>query len=297
MRIRGCLVRLNGPAWLASPHGLRAIWRVGLFILLAVLQLIILLTAAALILRHLHVPTSRHPVFSPRFVLVNECFLLLPVLGATAAMAFLEDAPFLGYGLAGPAKWRNLLTGYATGLAALSLLVATLIATGSGILTSGGFGPLAALRYGLEWCAVTLLIGFSEELTFRGYIFTTISRGAGLRWATLITSLIFAGAHGYNAGETFIGLLLTFGAGLLFCMAIHVTKSLWWAIGMHAAWDFCENYVYGTADSGTSCYGTLFKLTPHGNIYLSGGLTGPEGSIFALLMVGLAALTLLRFRA
>jgi membrane protease YdiL (CAAX protease family) len=298
MRIRGCLLRPNRPAWLAGPNGLRATWRVLIFTLLVVLQLILLAIAAVFTMKLLHVPKTPHAVFSPHFVFFNEFLLLLPVLGATAAMAFLEDAPFLGYGLAGPAKYRNLLTGYATGLAALSLLVATLIATHSGIITQGGFGPLADLRYGLEWCAITLLIGFTEELTFRGYIFSTINRGAGPLWATLITSVCFAAAHGHNAGETFIGLVDILEAGLVFGYAIHLTKSLWWGIGLHGAWDFCENYLYGTRDSGTACYGTLLSLAPHGNVYLSGGLTGPEGSVFSLLMIGLIALAVFaRFRA
>jgi hypothetical protein len=298
MRIRGCLLRPNGPTWFAGPNGIRAGWRIAIFLLLLLLIGVILVTAATVILKHLHHHHSPHPVFSARFVLFNEFFLLLSALAATAAMAVLEDAPCLGYGLAGPAKWRNFCTGFAVGLVGLSLLVAALAASGYGILTGGGFGLAANLRFGLEWFLVTLLIGFTEEFLFRGYLFATISRGAGPLWATLITSLIFAGGHGHNAGETLIGLVLTFEAALLFCYTIQVTGSLWLAIGLHAAWDYAENYVFGTRDSGTACYGTLLSLTPHGNVYLSGGLTGPEGSLFALVMVLLMGLALfVRFRA
>jgi len=259
---------------------------------------VIIIVPATVILKHLHHHHLPHPVFSARFVLFNEVFLLLPALGATAAMAFLEDAPYLGYGLAGPAKWRDFCVGFIVGLVGLSLLVAALIATGYGTPSAGGFGLAANLRFGLEWLLVSFVIGFTEEVLFRGYLFATLSRGAGPLWATLITSLIFASAHGHNAGETLIGLVLTFEAALLFCYTIHVTRSLWLAIGLHAAWDYAENYIFGTRDSGTACYGTLLKLAPHGNVYLSGGLTGPEGSLFALVMVPLMGLALFaRYRA
>jgi hypothetical protein len=73
--------------------------------------------------------------------------------------------------------------------------------------------------------------------------------------------------------------------GLVFCFSLYRTGSLWWAIGIHAAWDWSQSFLYGVADSGLMAQGHLFATHPIGKPILSGGLTGPEGSIFAILML------------
>lgn len=58
------------------------------------------------------------------------------------------------------------------------------------------------------------------------------------------------------------------------------TESLWWAIGCHAAWDWAESFLFGTADSGLLTNHHLLASHPVGKPLLSGGLTGPEGSVW-----------------
>jgi hypothetical protein len=124
-----------------------------------------------------------------------------------------------------------------------------------------------------------------------------LTRGAGFWGAACLTSLIFGALHGMNPGETPLGLIDTVGVGLLFCVFIRCTGSLWFAIGFHGAWDYAENYLFGTADSGNRCVGTLLTFAPRGDVYFSGGRTGPEGSVFCtaiLLACALLALMFLR---
>ena len=98
-----------------------------------------------------------------------------------------------------------------------------------------------------------------------------------------------------NFGETPLGLIDTVGAGLLFCVLIRGTGSLWFAIGFHGAWDYAENYLFGTADSGNRCVGTLLTFAPRGDVYFSGGKTGPEGSVFCAAVLLVAALLAAKF--
>ena len=56
----------------------------------------------------------------------------------------------------------------------------------------------------------------------------------------------------------------------------------WWAIGYHAAWDWAQSFLFGTADSGLLVQNHLLGSHPVGRVLISGGLTGPEGSIFDL---------------
>lgn len=99
-------------------------------------------------------------------------------------------------------------------------------------------------------------------------------------------------AHSGNAGETHIGEISAGLYGLVICISIWYTRSLWWAIGFHAAWDWAESYFYGTSDSGMISQGRLLATAPRGNIYLSGGPTGPEGSVFVFVALAAVALVM-----
>ena len=65
--------------------------------------------------------------------------------------------------------------------------------------------------------------------------------------------------------------------------------SLWFAIGLHAAWDWAQTFFYGTPDSGLLGVGHYLNSTSSGPRWLSGGSAGPEGSALALAVILLAA--------
>ena len=55
---------------------------------------------------------------------------------------------------------------------------------------------------------------------------------------------------------------------------------------MHTAWDWGQSFLFGVADSGIMVQHHLLATHPQGKPLLSGGTTGPEGSI---LVVGVLA--------
>ena len=94
-----------------------------------------------------------------------------------------------------------------------------------------------------------------------------------------------------NPGETPVGLFSAGSIGLILCLTLWYTGSLWWALGFHAAWDWGESFFYGTSDSGLLVKGHLFAEHPTGNILWSGGATGPEGaSLLVLPLLAIIAL-------
>lgn len=294
MNPRGCLARAApGKTALgqifAGPGGVRPGWRLALFLLAFTVQIILILVVLRWAVRAAGIqgigPAAQ---ITPGIGLLNEFGLLLPVFGATGLMAWLEGRSITAYGLRGDDKTRFFTIGLATGIALLALLILVLRATGYGIASPGALTLSGDLRFGVEWFLVSLLIGVTEELAFRGYLLTTLAAGTGFWPAASLTSLLFGAVHGYNPGESDIGLALAALFGLLCCLAIRRTGSLWLAIGLHGGWDYAENFLFGTVDSGNQCFGTLRRLAPHGNILLSGGPTGPEGSLFCLLLVLLA---------
>jgi membrane protease YdiL (CAAX protease family) len=283
--------------WLARPAaaetiwrgtaGVRAGWRAAMFLALAVALIIGLVLLAAhtpLLIR----PTPGMPL-SPGFVFMNETLFLLAVALAAWLMAWLEGRALSEFGLRGGWRLRRLAVGLAVGITALAGLAGVLLASFHATLAGGGLGAGAALAYGAVWLGLSLLTGFTEEFAFRGYLLVALARGMGFWPAALLTSLVFGALHFTNAGEGLLGLLSVACAGMLFCLAIRRTGSLWWSIGFHGGWDYAENFIFGTHDSGNACAGALLQLWPRGAAWLSGGATGPEGSVFCLGVLGLAA--------
>ena len=135
-----------------------------------------------------------------------------------------------------------------------------------------------------------LMVAFFEESTLRGYLQFTLTRGIGFWWGALLLSLLFGFSHGTNPGETPVGLFAAAGVGLVFCLSLWYTGSLWWAVGFHASWDWAESYFYGTSDSGLVVRGHLLGEHPIGPRLWSGGTTGPEGSLLVLALLVIMAL-------
>jgi membrane protease YdiL (CAAX protease family) len=96
--------------------------------------------------------------------------------------------------------------------------------------------------------------------------------------------------HLLNGGESLIGISAAGLIGLVFCLSLWRSGSLWWAIGFHTAWDWAQSFLYGVPDSGTLAEGHLMATHPTGHTVFSGGNTGPEGSLLVFPIVVLAAL-------
>lgn len=227
----------------------------------------------------------------------NEAVTFGVVLLATWLMSLIEHRRFGEYGLGGNRRrWPQLGQGALVGFGALSVLILFLylghwITFGSVLLHSPG----AVIENGFLWLVAFVLVGFFEEFFFRGYLQYTLARGIGFGaigffLAAALFNFGFGFGHGGNLGESPIGLWAAGLIGFVFCISLWYTRSLWWAIGFHATWDWGESYFYGTADSGGVSQGRLLDTHPQGKLLMSGGPTGPEGSWLCLLVIVLLAL-------
>ena len=90
----------------------------------------------------------------------------------------------------------------------------------------------------------------------------TLTHGIGFWWGALVMSILFGAIDGSNQGESPIGLFSAGAVGLVFCISLWYTGSLWWAIGFHAAWDWAQTYFYGTSDSGMVAQDTSSASIP-----------------------------------
>ncbi|HEX4038328.1 MAG TPA: CPBP family intramembrane glutamic endopeptidase [Acidobacteriaceae bacterium] len=257
-----------------GPHGLRAGWAVLLF---AALWWVFNFAAEFLTAPLLHQDWEA-PLRAPTVTLI-EVWQLFGVVAATGLMAFFERRPPLSYGFQGRARAVRFVSGLAWGFAAISALVLALRGLGFLTLNRGGPGSPWSWKEAAAWGVVFLLTGFAEEAMFRGYAQFTLARGMGFWWGALLCSAAFGLMHRANGGESTVGVLAAAAIGLIFCLSLWYTGSLWWAVGFHAAWDWGESYFYGVADSGMVTQGHLLRAHAAGPIAWSGGSVGPEGSV------------------
>jgi uncharacterized protein len=177
----------------------------------------------------------------------------------------------------------------------LSAIVLLVRVTGHFQIDSVALAGSAVFRWALAWGVTFLGVSLTEEFVFRGYWLFTMSRRMRFWPAALLLSVVFGAAHLGNHGENVLGVLQVVATGLLFCLMIRRTGNLWFAIGFHAAWDWAETFFYGTPDSGLLGVGRFLNSSVHGPNWLTGGSAGPEGSVFAILILLLCAL-LVHFR-
>lgn len=117
-----------------------------------------------------------------------------------------------------------------------------------------------------------------EELIFRGLMIQAIEQLGGKPLALAVTSLFFGVAHLGNTGATlWSGFAIALEAGVLLGAAFLWRRNLWFAMGLHFAWNAIEGLL-GIPVSGHPATG-LFTVEVHGAAILTGGDFGLEGSI------------------
>jgi hypothetical protein len=290
--------------------GLRAGWSLLIFIALFAAFMF-----CAKVIGHKIHPTAPRTAQTPSeipaspYVFIVEFIPFLVTILVTWIMSKIEQRPISVYGLGGSRKLPNFLAGVAWGVTCLSLLILTLWKTGLLVIDGRLLFGSDILHYGAIWLLSFLLVALLEEYLSRGYLQYTLTRGlAGLyRWAfktphsaalgfwtsAVILSILFGLGHSHNPGESPIGLLSAGLAAMVFCLSLWRTGSLWWAIGFHASWDWAQSFLYGVADSGAMVQHRLLATHPVGKPILSGGATGPEGSIFIVAILALVCLIIL----
>jgi membrane protease YdiL (CAAX protease family) len=288
--------------------GLRAGWSLLIFIaLFAVLSMCVNLVGR--ILYPGAAKAAAANAAAPGFVIIAEAIPFLMTLLVTWIMSKIERRPNSVYGFGGDRKLPHFLAGLAWGVVCLSLLVLTLVKTGLLVIDNRLLFGSDILRYGSMWLLAFFVVGLLEEYLTRGYLQYTLARGLagiyesafqtrhsaafGFWTSAVIFSVLFGLGHGKNPGESPIGLLSAGLAAMVFCLSLWRTGSLWWAIGFHASWDWAQSFLYGVPDSGMMAEHRLLATHPVGKAILSGGTTGPEGSIFIVAILALITLIIL----
>jgi uncharacterized protein len=270
-----------------GPNGIRAGWRLLIFLA------IFLSCGRAINFAMHHVPAlvewqkAQSPnVMTASNLIFGEGSTVVLLFLVVAIMALIEKRGFADYYLPpSEAFGKRFWQGVPYGFAMLSLLLVMITAVHGFSLEGFALTGAAAIKYGLLYGIGFILVGLFEEFSFRGYLQSTLGSGIGFWPAAIILSLLFGGGHIQNPAEDWFGAVMAGSFGILAAFALSRTGNIWFPIGMHAAWDWGETYFYGTPDSGFVAQGRLLNSSLQGNKWLAGGIVGPEGSVFALLVL------------
>lgn len=227
-------------------------------------------------------------------ILIGKILPPLPPLEKSAANALLTIAlVFAAYKLVivrlGERPRDDLpptgaLKGLAAGLLIGFLLFCALvgIAALSGVYTIVGPGDTHELVKDL--IGMTVFAAFMEEMLFRGILFRWIEEFAG-SWAALaLTSALFGLAHIFNPNATWVSsLAIMVEAGVLLGGAYMVARNLWVPMGLHAAWNFTQGFLFDVPVSGADMHG-LVQAKLSGPVLLSGGAFGLEASMIGVAL-------------
>lgn len=282
-----------------SAGRLRSGWRLGAFViaLAALMYFLGAVVRTALVAATLLHLKSNHLIDEVAFRMI---LLGSALLAGWLCTRWLEGLPWRALGLCFHSGWiRDLVFGSAIGGA--TLVVAALVAFVAGGLRFGFSGTglmLATLQSLSTTAALFILAALAEEAMFRGYPLQTLTR-AGLVWfGVFITSVPFAAIHLNNpnvvAGFTFINTAL---AGVWLAVAYLRTRSLWFPLGVHWAWNWAQGSVFGLPVSGlTLSKHPVLQAFDHGPAWLTGGSYGPEGGLCCTVALLLSTLFIWRTR-
>jgi membrane protease YdiL (CAAX protease family) len=286
-----------------NPAGrLRSGWRVLIFVGVYVGLLLLLSMAARLVYTIALRVAPGHSLGAYFENVVFRLILLLPALGAGfICTRWLEGLPWRALGLwTHPRWWRDLVIGSVIGIASLAAAAGIATAGGGLSFTISGRAALVQVGQTLIFAAILfILAALAEEALFRGYPLQTLTR-ANLAWlAVFLTSVPFAAVHLRNpnvaAGFTFINTAL---AGVWLAVAYLRTRSLWFPLGVHWAWNWALGSLFGLPVSGITDLAPhpLLQGTDLGPAWLTGGSYGIEGGIACTITLVVSTIFIWRTR-
>jgi len=148
----------------------------------------------------------------------------------------IEKRPLRTIGLSRERILRRYVAGVGIGAALVALTALPDLLAGP--ISWKGFTPIVPVYF-----AAFVIQGASEEVLFRGFLLSAISRRIGVFWAAVLSSTLFAAMH-IATLEGVLDFLVIFLIGFLLAMITVRTNSLWAACGLHSTWNFVSGLLF-----------------------------------------------------
>lgn len=198
---------------------------------------------------------------------------------------FIDKESFKSLGFAWKGFKNEAWIGFFTGPALLGIGTIILAATGYLVFVNFSFDAIAILME----LAILIVVAFSEELLFRGYLLNNLMQSTNKWIALTISAVLFALFHGVNPGVTVLSIVNIFVAGFLLGINYIYTKNLWFGIFFHFSWNFFQGPVFGYQVSGLELK-SILEQTMNGPALITGEPFGFEGSVVCPLLIAIACL-------
>lgn len=231
-----------------------------------------------------------------------------PETSGPAQLAANVIGALVGLGVYGLAVWlaegrrpseiamRPLLPELVVGL----LIGAAMFAAVMAIMAGFNLYEIRSLGVAPAWIALGKAVqsGVVEEIMIRAILLRLIWRAFGPWIAFAASAALFGFGHIANPNATvFAAISIALEAGIMLGAFYALTGRIWVSIGVHAAWNFAQGYVFGAAVSGGDFGPAMARSTAVSGApeWLTGGAFGPEASLPALVictMVGAVVMTL-----
>jgi uncharacterized protein len=208
---------------------------------------------------------------------------------ATFVLWRIEKGKFSSYGLPFSRDAGVLLVrGWIWGFVPSAIILIPLFAVGACSYQGLALHGRELIISTLGWGVAMLGLGFAEEFLFRGYALKTLAEGIGFWPAAIALSALFGLVHLFKPMENWIDPLSVALYGLLWCLMLRRTGSLWFPIGFHAASDYADMIAFAepnTGNNGQPIPGHLLDLRFHGPEWLTGGPRGTEASLLVFVIL------------
>ena len=277
-------------------HRLRALWRIGLFIIIWLSLTIALLVAAKLAVHGTVDDSAGDHAFEA------ICGFLSAIASLWLAGRLFDRRRLVDFGLRlDRHSWLDFLIGLVLGGLAITAAMLVSLVLGWAKITDTLVAPETMLGRGfvlnfIAFALLVLLAAALEELLCRGYLLTNLAEGfhfarTGPGWAivaaVLLSSGLFGMTHVTNPNANVMGTVSALLGGLITAVGYVMTGRLALPIGLHATWNFFQCAVFGSTVSGMD-FGSpsLFVIERTGPELWIGGAYGLESG----LLFNLAAL-------
>lgn len=228
-------------------------------------------------------------------------FLIVPFtvtgLAVLGWVRFVERRSLASIGLSSSARVKRFACGVAVGLGMSSVLVAAIWIGGG--YEAEGLAPAFRSPSALGEIAL-LFVCFAlqssvEEILFRGWLLSVLTRKFNFTAGVVVTSFVFALLH-YSPSQHWIVPTAIVLFSVFACLWCRDTGHVWSAMGWHAAWNWLLGTGFEVPITGIDIKlpALLVKLNAIGSDVVTGGLQGPEGSVFCSLVFAVACAWVLR---
>ena len=198
---------------------------------------------------------------SMRFIIIYYLATLLEFVGILVYTGITKRNRFIFRSFMPTAKGNRLsalLWGLLVGfLMNCGCILCALLAGDIKLFLSFTMGQLPIFLFAL---VCVFIQSSAEELWCRGFMYERINVHYPLWVAIAVNGLFFAALHLANPGASFLPIFDIAICGLSFSLAKWYTGSIWFPMGIHTAWNFTQNILFGLPNSGLVPEASVFSL-------------------------------------